>query len=42
METNGIISSKLNEINGGGYRIIEVNLSDSSDNLYAVCTPVRK
>lgn len=30
-----------NEINNGGYQVIEVNMSDTNENLYAVCTPVK-
>lgn len=29
------------EINTGGYEVLEINMSDSTDNLYAVCTPVK-
>ncbi|MEK3905760.1 hypothetical protein [Oceanobacillus profundus] len=25
-----------------GYKVIEVNLSDSTESLYAVCTPIKK
>ncbi|WP_306798737.1 hypothetical protein [Oceanobacillus saliphilus] len=25
-----------------GYKVIEVNVSDSTESLYAVCTPVKK
>ncbi|MCM3161484.1 MULTISPECIES: hypothetical protein [Bacillaceae] len=27
---------------GNGYKVIEVNISNTSDNLYAVVTPVNK
>jgi hypothetical protein len=30
-----------NEINNGGYEVIEVNMADTNENLYAVCTPVK-
>ncbi len=30
-----------NEVNNGGYQVIEVNMSDINDNIYAVCTPVK-
>ncbi|WP_175639181.1 hypothetical protein [Metabacillus schmidteae] len=32
------------ELKGGntGYKVIEVNVSNSTDNLYAVVTPVKK
>ncbi|WP_261796344.1 hypothetical protein [Oceanobacillus massiliensis] len=29
-------------IKTGGYEVIEVNISDSTESLYAVCTPVKK
>jgi len=27
---------------GNGFKIIEVNLSNPAENLYAVCTPIKK
>lgn len=27
---------------GNGYKVIEVNVSDSSEGLYAVCSPIQK
>ncbi|WP_269321858.1 hypothetical protein [Oceanobacillus salinisoli] len=29
------------ELKNGGYQVIEVNMSDSAENVYAVCTPVK-
>ncbi|WP_277749482.1 hypothetical protein [Oceanobacillus halophilus] len=26
---------------GNGFKVIEVNMSDTADSLYAVCTPVK-
>ncbi|WP_267886912.1 hypothetical protein [Oceanobacillus damuensis] len=42
METKQMIRLASNQINDGGYKVIEVNMSDSSGNLYAVCTPIKK
>lgn len=36
-----VIVEKVEVNNGGYYQVVEVNMSDSTENLYAVCTPVK-
>ncbi|QOR68144.1 hypothetical protein IM538_08555 [Cytobacillus suaedae] len=38
-QLNTMITNKDN--NGTGYKVVEVNVKDSSQNLYAVVTPVK-
>lgn len=40
MNNNEIIS-RDNTLKDEGYKVIEVNISDSTENLYAVCTPIK-
>lgn len=43
MNTNTTIITSKNELKGeSGYKIIKVNVAVSEDQLYAVCTPVKK
>lgn len=32
---------KNSKIVGNGYKIIEINVSDKAESLYAVCTPIK-
>lgn len=42
MNNNQVISiSKELKSGGEGYKVIQVNVSNPTDNLYAVCTPVQ-
>ena len=42
MNNNLILTSKNEQNNGGnGFKIIEINISDPSENLFAVVTPVK-
>jgi hypothetical protein len=34
-------NNNKNNIAGNGYKVIEVNVSNPSENLFAVCTPVK-
>ncbi|MFD1851537.1 hypothetical protein [Oceanobacillus bengalensis] len=38
MENNKMLTKKTTE---NGYKIVEVNMSDSAESLYAVCTPIK-
>ncbi|MEH7544209.1 hypothetical protein FB550_101235 [Neobacillus bataviensis] len=44
MNNNQLIITKKNEYKGGGngYKIIEFNVSDPAENLFAVVTPIKK
>ncbi|WP_339227069.1 hypothetical protein NSQ77_16185 [Oceanobacillus sp. FSL K6-2867] len=42
MEKSLNIQLNSKESVDSGYKVIEVNLSDSTEGLYAVCTPVKK
>lgn len=33
---------KESKVVGDGYKIIEINISDQTESLYAVCTPIKK
>ena len=42
MNNNQNLSSKREQIDGGnGFKIIEINISDPSENLFALVTPVK-
>ncbi|WP_281252933.1 hypothetical protein [Oceanobacillus senegalensis] len=41
MRDNPIILQNNDVVKDGGYKVIEVNMSDASDSIYAVCTPVK-
>lgn len=43
MNNHLIITSKSERKSGGnGYKVVEINITDPSDNLFAVVTPVKK
>ncbi|WP_157081439.1 hypothetical protein [Neobacillus soli] len=44
MNNNQIITPRKNEYKdgGNGYKVIEINVSDPSENLFAVVTPIKK
>jgi hypothetical protein len=44
MNNNQLITSKKNEFKDGenGYKIIEFNVSDPTESLFAVVTPIKK
>lgn len=44
MNNNQIIIPRNNECKdgGNGYKVIEINISDPSENLFAVVTPIKK
>lgn len=31
-----------NQLYNNGYKVIEMNISDSTESIYAVCTPIKK
>lgn len=41
MHNNQIIAVNYDSVVDGGYKVIEVNITDSAENLYAVCTPIK-
>ncbi|MEH7253487.1 hypothetical protein V7111_15275 [Neobacillus niacini] len=42
MNNNQILTSKREQIDGGnGFKIVEINVSDPTENLFAVVTPVK-
>ncbi|MBP2076986.1 hypothetical protein [Oceanobacillus polygoni] len=43
MMDKSLIMQLKNEVSvDSGYKVIEVNLSDSTEGLYAVCAPIKK
>lgn len=44
MKNNQIISSSKNEFKKGesGYKIIEMNISDPTESLFSIVTPIKK
>jgi len=36
-----VLNTNESKSTGSGYKVIEVNVSDPSENLYAVCTPIK-
>lgn len=42
MDNKKVLTISKNENDaGGGYKVIEMNVSDPAANIYAVCTPVK-
>ncbi|WP_278309204.1 hypothetical protein [Oceanobacillus zhaokaii] len=41
MSNNQIFKINYDSVVDEGYKVIEVNISESAENLYAVCTPVK-
>lgn len=36
------IKNEGKDLGNGGFKIVEINVTDPSENLFAVCTPVKK